>query len=510
MNDRESFHRYSLIQSFKGTDLLTDFKYLEKYLDNGILDVLMIRKLSKYIKVHQNKSDYALFASNLKSIIKKKFSKTKSPENLIIIETYISFLLILILNQKDNLSFLLSVFGQSSVVETLVELGENMSNKSEGAKRIKGMVNSLFMKEFKLIFFRKDRVPQLEDIYIKMQKSIVTLQEGIEAFDCVSYNLIFELLLNLGIDYSNIEENIRQDITPSSLENIKSNIINCIIRIIFSKEKYQFLKPELQEGKFIEFNFIYSVVYKYLSEIKIKYGDDYEKVFKKESIYGDIIKAMFFSYGGDIFVGSVVEPFIALTNSYRKLKKKSKSDTVIDTDNYEIFINDLILKINDLPYILKVILKIIYSVTSELFTFKIEENKLLPLYTFIFFEFFFSEKVIKIFDFEDSQEGSQTVKTLGLFIRNIIYGVPFKEDSGGLEVFNHIVLKYNKQLQKIIKENVLKIDEKAEASKALFKQIALSLDLEIPSFLFNLDCLSIIPIAPGGFDDIVLYNELNK
>ncbi len=80
---------------------------------------------------------------------------------------------------------------------------------------------------------------------------------------------------------------------------MKLNFITAILRVVFSREKADFYaKPNY------EFEFIKSVVKKCMILTKQKYGDKYSCLFRKDEIYDDILKYIFFVFGNNMLVKS--------------------------------------------------------------------------------------------------------------------------------------------------------------------------------------------------------------
>ena len=110
--------------------------------------------------------------------------------------------MILIYNQKSNLEFIVNIFTSSnSFIDIIFNIGNTISYNSN-TKVLKGIINHLFMQEFKQIFFRTPPSIPLEEIFIQEQLKVSEkMQKGITVFTKDSYNSILDLLINFGISY---------------------------------------------------------------------------------------------------------------------------------------------------------------------------------------------------------------------------------------------------------------------------------------------------------------------
>jgi hypothetical protein len=77
-----------------------------------------------------------------------------------------------------------------------------------------------------------------------------------------------------------------------------------LIRVVFSKEKMSYLNhPDNINGRY-ESNFLQNIVFKCLSQTRETYGDTYSNLFRKDEIYDDIIKYMFYVFGNNMMIKS--------------------------------------------------------------------------------------------------------------------------------------------------------------------------------------------------------------
>lgn len=391
------------------------------------------------------------------------------------------------------------------------------------------------MQEYKGIFFRTPQSVPLENIFIQEQLKVSDkMQKGITVFSKDSYNSILDLLINFGISYENYDT---EKYGKDTLFFLKTNIVRSIIRIVFSKEKYYYMNNDSDEikpikfimdeneefYKFYEFNFINGLIYKYMIDIKQKYGDDYEKLFRKNTLFEDIITEIFFYFGHDCIIKAFIEPFKRLVsnvnsmntidiqsilNPNKKQEKKEAKPVKTNTKGmniYELFISEVITNLKTyLPFVLKVVLKLIIKIFQELFT--LDNQNYIPIFNLLFFNFLFSERSHKAFDLYKS--GNSNLLTLiEKIIRNTIYNTSFPL-SEQLSLYNTMISNYHGKLNSFVRECILSVKEDSLDTKTIIRNLALSNYLEIPKFIFCIDCENVVKVAPGGFSDIIEYEEI--
>ena len=74
--------------------------------------------------------------------------------------------MVLTLNLKNNSQFIKTVFnGETNFFHKLVDILATLKNY----KHFLGIINNLFMEEYKNIFFKENPDPELEELFIKEQ-----------------------------------------------------------------------------------------------------------------------------------------------------------------------------------------------------------------------------------------------------------------------------------------------------------------------------------------------------
>ena len=193
-----------------------------------------------------------------------------------------------------------------------------------------------------------------------------------------------------------------------------------------------------------------------------------------------------------------------------KGQKKKKNDVKNENknqkglNNYEIFLNEMIVNLKcTLPFVLKVMVKMIIKISQELFTMK--SQNYIPAYMLLFFCFLLSEQTLKIFNLSNGN------KNLLLFLQKIMLNTIYGEDfpkTDQLSLYNGMISTYHRLLNSFIRENILMIKEDSQDTKINIRNLALNNYLDIPKFLFNVDCANVIKVAPGGFSDIISFDTI--
>ena len=156
-----------------------------------------------------------------------------------------------------------------------------------------------------------------------------------------------------------------------------------------------------------------------------------------------------------------------------------------------------------LPFVLKVMVKMIIKISQELFTMK--SQNYIPAYMLLFFCFLLSEQTLKIFNLSNGN------KNLLLFLQKIMLNTIYGEDfpkTDQLSLYNGMISTYHGLLNSFIRENILMIKEDSQDTKINIRNLALNNYLDIPKFLFNVDCANVIKVAPGGFSDIISFDTI--
>jgi len=409
----------------------------------------------------------------------------------------------MVLNIKNNKTMIKIIFnGKLNFINNLIDNINNLKSKKKN--QLFNFLNQLFLEEYKDIFFDSNDI-SLQELFIELQGKLSEINSSsITFYDEKTYLKMFEKLLSVDINYNNFFAN-NKNIDLEQKPIYKSIIIQSLIRIIFSKSKDIYYK---EKEKYYEFNFIKNVIDKDIKETKEKFGDDYRILFKKEDIFDDIIKYLFFVFGNSMFLDSFVIPLktLLITIGITDELIKSKNIQAIKRDITKEEFNNLFPKILDnlskeIPDILKMILKSIYE--STLTNFTLDKNNYSPLYKCLFFNFLISPRIQMLYSINPLE--CLFVKSLNRILRNICFNIKFNE-SDPLNSFNDIIQSNHEKLQNFMNDNIISFQINDDIKNSL-KDFLTEKYLIIPKFLFYYDSQFICNLFEGGVDQIISFGE---
>ena len=467
----------------------------------------MISQLCKLIaKNNDNEKDFELFLTDLLESIKQKLNEYSQEQNFdrfVKIQNYIQFFMLMVLNIKNNKTLVKIIFnGKLNFIYNLIDNINNLKSKKKN--QLFNFLNQLFLEEYKDIFFDSNDI-SLQELFIELQGKLSEINSSnITFYDEKTYLKMFEKLLSVDINYNNFFAN-NKNIDLEQKPIYKSIIIQSLIRIIFSKSKDIFYK---EKEKYYEFNFIKNVIDKDIKETKEKFGDDYRVLFKKEDIFDDIIKYLFFVFGNSMYLDSFVIPLktllITIGITDELIKSKNIQATKRDITKEEF--NNLFQKILDnlskeIPDILKMVLKSIYE--STLTNFTLDKNNYSPLYKCLFFNFLISPRIQMLYSINPLE--CLFVKSLNRILRNICFNIKFNE-SDPLNSFNDIIQSKHEKLQNFMNDNIISFQINDDIKNSL-KDFLTEKYLIIPKFLFYYDSQFTCNLFEGGVDQIISFGE---
>ena len=421
--------------------------------------------------------------------------------------------MILILNLSKNIDFILNIFTTTSSCFTIIaSIGASLP-KNEDTDQIKGLINSIFLqKEYKTIFFRNPRSFPLETFYTQEQMKLdQELQKGINTFKEENYVTLLDFIINLSFSDSNLDDD--SSIKKEFIDTYKVQIVQSMIRIVFSKDKYYYFSNEKVKKSriqikqkpseiysYYEYNFLERLIYK--SVYSSKTGDSLkdERIFENDTIFNDILNNIFFLFGNDTLYRSYVIPLKKLLS---RCEEKEEGLNII---NVSRFITDLLFSLKrTLPYILKIILKLSFSICQEILS--ISPLDFTPIYSLLFFSFILSPRVQTMFKIKVNNINN--LLTVEKIIKYICLKKTFKENDE-YSNFNNLILQYNQRLKSFIIENIIPISEKRKDVKDYLQCLALNKEIQIPKLLFYIDCNNVIKIVSGGKNYNYIYETVKE
>lgn len=402
--------------------------------------------------------------------------------------------MILIFNLHKNIEFIIKIFSSElGCFETIAMIGSNLPTNKD-SYQIQAIINTLFLDEYKFIFFRKPKSIVLEKFYISEQlKFQDELQKGIYKYTKENYATILDFIMNLSISENELIPN-------ENFELNKNQIIQSIIRIVFSKEKYTYLNNNnlnKESDSYFEYIFFMRLIY------KIAYStNELDKIFSEDNTFIDILKTVFVLFGNETIYKSYVLPVKKLINKCENLNQG------LMAIYFRLFLNEMLIELKEtLPYTLKIILKLVYSISQEV----CGSNPLnfSVIYYLLFDSFLLSPRVQYVFDIHVND--MNILFSLENLIRRIYLNKKFEENEE-MEDFNDIIEMFHKKIKAFIVENIISISEKRKDVKDYLRNHSYKKELMLPKFLFYLDCENVIHLIPGGVKENTFYAtvKINK
>ena len=435
----------------------------------------------------------------------KEYSKEPNFNHLMLIQNYIIFFMVLVLNLKKYTNFIRIIFdGKIKFFKKLC--GYIFSMKSKKNKKLLSIISNIFLEEYKDIYFRKPKKDEeLEDIFIKHQIEFSShFLETVTFYDATTYKKMFQILLDFDISYLNFftyNSKIKDEEKPS----YKLCIAQSLIRVAFSKEKKKYFEKE----KFYEYNLLKRIIDKDMEETVAKFGDEYKTLFRKEDLCDDVIKYMFFIFGNSMLIDSFVKPLKNMLNSIGITDEliEKKADLPMKRDITKEEFNTLVSTIIEtlskkIPDVLKILLKLLYESVNEHFT--IEKDNYGPLYTSLIFNFLISPRIQMLYSINPLN--CIFVRSLNRLLRNTCFNFKFAEGDP-LCVFNDIIEKNNTKLKQLIKDKIISISINDKIKNSL-SDLFTEKYLIYPKFLFYWDSQLLCATITGGVDKIITFEEL--
>ena len=453
--------------------------------------------------------DFEKLLEYLLESVKEKIREHSEDPNfnrLMLIQNYIIFFMVLVLNLKNYSSLIKIIFkGELGFFNNLRDSIFDMKTRKKN--KLLSILSNIFLEEYKGVFFNKND-KELEDIFIDQQTKFSELcSETVTFYDDLTYKKMFQKLLKFDISYANFFTNnnkIKDDEKPS----YKLCVAQSLIRVAFSKEKKKFYQ---EKGNFYEYDLLKRIIDKDMYETREKFGDEYKTLFRKEDLCDDVIKYMFFIFGNSMLIDCFVMPLknmlsnIGITDELIEAKDPLPMKRDITTDEFNklmgIIIDTLSKKI---PDVLKILLKLLYESVMEHFT--IEKDNYSPLYTSLIFNFLISPRIQMLYSINPLN--CVFVRSLNRILRNTCFNSKFTEGDS-LCPFNESMETNYQKLQKLIKDKIISIvinDDIKNSLKDLFTEKYII----YPKFLFYWDSQLLCATIDGGVEQIISFEELKS
>jgi len=444
------------------------------------------------------------------------YLKDRNRINFTAITNYTIFFMILFLNVSDTGIFIKTIFEEgTNFFKSLIKLIEKLDLKDKNS--LFGILNNLFLDDYKLLYFKKntsEKDDSLEMLFINNQIYFSNIYfESEEGFGDKEYRNMFNKLSRFEFSYDNFFKD-------KNIDNIKDKsyykliIAQSIIRVVFSKEKYLYIDESSKTSKYFEYYFIKNLIDKDLEITQKKYGNDISIIFRKEDIFDDIIKYIFYIFGNMMMIESFVKPVEKMLKKIGLDEESIENNILVALDlplvrdinkeEFEILIKEISESLNEtMPLIIKIILKFLYN--SLIKYYKIDKNNFNPLYTALFFNYIISPKTQEMFEINPMK--ILLVRSLNKLVKNTCFKYKINE-ADNLGKFNALIEKYNINMKNLIINNVIQLDENEESNKKYMKQLFSEINLVYPKFLFYRDSILISKTFNGVSDEFINYREL--
>ena len=166
-----------------------------------------------------------------------------------------------------------------------------------------------------------------------------------------------------------------------------------------------------------------------------------------------------------------------------KSKKKLPNERNITQEEFDLFFDEMIEGFRKhLPYILKIILKLIYKSVRKYFT--IEKDNYRPLNTALIFNFIVNPRIQSIYSINPSKY--KFIRTLNRLFCNTCFNIPFNEKDH-LSRFNKYIESNNLKLKNYFQKFIISIDEEREEEKIRVKNLFNEKFMIYPQFFFFWD-----------------------
>jgi len=213
--------------------------------------------------------------------------------------------------------------------------------------------------------------------------------------------------------------NFLKDVIDLKLDNYINNLkgenseIFCrnLIPILLSHQGFDFI------------SFYTYIVNKHIEIIRKNYNNELTSLFRADDFTNDLIKNLIMIFGNDSFMISF---YLILPKEYL-----SNKEIVFDLDVFEKFLHQFLEKLSQsLPFIIRILLKIIYICIKNL---NEGEENYNVIYTVLIFNFFISPSTLDLFGI--SIVKYKSLLQLTRILRNIFFGKEF-DSSDKLSYFN--------------------------------------------------------------------------
>ena len=128
----------------------------------------------------------------------KEYAEDPNFNRLMLIQNYIIFFMVLVLNLKSYISLIKIIF--QGRLKFFSELRDSISGmKTSKRKKLLSILSNIFLEEYKDVFFNKNDA-DLENLFIEQQTDFSNIcSETVTFYDDTTYKKMFQILLKFDI-----------------------------------------------------------------------------------------------------------------------------------------------------------------------------------------------------------------------------------------------------------------------------------------------------------------------
>ena len=471
----------------------------------------MLRETCLLLSKKNNKKDYNDFFNYILESMKEKIDLLKKNDNYInssLVINNLLFILMVIINLKDYLIFIKLLL--KKYFKIILNLIKEIKNKKIN-QILLDLLSGIFLDEYKSIYFLKEKNKEIEELYTKSESEIKKLyQDKILPYSKEINEKIFYLLFDFNLNYETIFNNYSNQISLEGKPIFKINLIQSILRLMFCPQKKNYFK----EKKYYEYELLKKIIDKNIEETRKINGDQYKTVFRRDDINDDIIKYIFFMFGNTTMIEAFFNPLkkimkkIGIIIKNKDKNKKKYNERNITPKEFELFFDEMIEGFKKhLPYILKIVLKIIYTSVRKHFTIEIDNFR--PLNTALIFNFIVNPRIQEIYSINPSKY--KFIRTLNRLLCNTCFNTFFIENDS-LSQFNKYIESNNQKLKIFIQKFIISIEEEKEEDKIVIQNLFNEKSFIYPNIVFNWDNKFFYTTVNEKMEKIISFekNNINK
>ena len=501
---QKSFNEQEVLEQKKEKYVLFDdlWDNIIKINNNNIIDLSLINEIQKILEdddILIQRFSFLLFILLDNSID----NYTKNQNNFLILKNNIKFFMIILLNLKNNKKFN-NFFTKEKIDYPLMNITKIQKIKDSKYKQIlNNILFNIFSPEYNhlgsnlLSIINTDeknlkgnnkikQIKLLNEFY-NSQKDFESIDKKNKINQKEKYEKIIDSLFNFeSKNFLNFKKDKEIDYSLHFFHQIE--LVENIIFIVFSKEKYNFMKDN---NAYYEYEFLDRLIKKNILETKEIHENKHRNLFRRDTISNDIIKYFFFIFGNSMIIKSIFKPLntilkiVGLNNISENDELIGNKERNITKDEFKILFEKIMQKLNEnIPTILKIFLKIIYDNIINFYP-NLEKDDYTPISSLFFFSYISNPRIQKMFNIYPDK--FLFIKSVYRLIYNASFNIKFKEDDN-LYIFNDDIEIYYNIINEFYKNNIINIDMNSEENKKYLKNLFHEIGFIYPEFLFYLSC----------------------